>query len=123
MRRAVLTWAKYNAGIPLEKNPRQWNLHEKKLISQVRGSSFGSCSSYLALFAYTSVNRVLLPENFCAVIVFFCRNCMCCGVFQALDGVVNKVKFMLIDSRVFAEEVEPTGVVPMELSLERFVNS
>ena len=36
-------------------------------------------------------------------------------------GVVDKVKFMLIDSRVFAEEVEPTGLVPMELSLEKFV--
>ena len=46
-----------------------------------------------------------------------------CVAFQALDGVVNKVKFMLIDSRVFAEEVEPTGVVPMELSLERSVRS
>ena len=36
-------------------------------------------------------------------------------------GVVDKVKFMLIDSRVFAEEVEPTGLLPMELSLEKFV--
>lgn len=27
---------------------------------------------------------------------------------------------MLIDSQVFAEEVEPTGAVPMELSLERY---
>lgn len=27
---------------------------------------------------------------------------------------------MFIDSAVFAEEVEPTGAVPMELSLERY---
>ena len=27
---------------------------------------------------------------------------------------------MFIDSQVFAEEVEPTGAVPMELSLERY---
>jgi hypothetical protein len=27
---------------------------------------------------------------------------------------------MLIDSKVYAEEVEPTGLVPMEMSLERF---
>ena len=44
-------------------------------------------------------------------------------MLQALEGVVNKVKFMLIDSRVFADEVEPTGVVPMELSLEKLVNA
>ncbi len=31
------------------------------------------------------------------------------------------MKLLLIDSRVFAEEVEPTGAVPMELSLERCV--
>lgn len=29
----------------------------------------------------------------------------------------------LLDSRVFAEEVEPTGAVPMELSLERYRNA
>lgn len=27
---------------------------------------------------------------------------------------------LLVDSQVFAEEVEPTGAVPMELSLERY---
>ena len=40
-------------------------------------------------------------------------------IFQALDGLVDHVKLLLIDSRVFAEEVEPTGIVPMEVSLER----
>ena len=121
MWRAVLSWAKYNAGIPLEKNPRQWNLHEKKLISQVR-ASFTSRCSYLGLFLL-SVLFLLKLFSYDVIHVFFGRNCMFCGVFQALDGVVNKVKFMLIDSRVFAEEVEPTGVVPMELSLERSVRS
>ncbi len=38
---------------------------------------------------------------------------------QALSGVINHVKLLVIDSKVFAEEVEPTGAVPMELSLER----
>ena len=40
-------------------------------------------------------------------------------IFQALSGVINHVKLLVIDSKVFAEEVEPTGAVPMELSLER----
>lgn len=30
------------------------------------------------------------------------------------------MRLLLIDSQVFAEEVEPTGAVPMELSLERY---
>lgn len=30
------------------------------------------------------------------------------------------VTFDVLDSQVFAEEVEPTGAVPMELSLERY---
>lgn len=34
--------------------------------------------------------------------------------------MINHVKLLLIDSTVFAEEVEPTGAVPMELSLERY---
>ncbi|XP_043243661.1 uncharacterized protein LOC122392639 [Amphibalanus amphitrite] len=37
-----------------------------------------------------------------------------------MSGVINHVKLLLIDSQVFADEVEPTGVVPMELSLERY---
>ncbi|XP_075226146.1 serine-enriched protein [Lycorma delicatula] len=41
-------------------------------------------------------------------------------VCQHLTGVINHVRLLLIDSQVFAEEVEPTGAVPMELSLERY---
>uniref|UniRef100_A0A1A9WRK8 TLDc domain-containing protein n=1 Tax=Glossina brevipalpis TaxID=37001 RepID=A0A1A9WRK8_9MUSC len=41
-------------------------------------------------------------------------------VCQQLAGVMSHVRLLLIDSQVFAEEVEPTGAVPMELSLERY---
>ncbi|XP_051858860.1 uncharacterized protein LOC117565272 isoform X2 [Drosophila albomicans] len=41
-------------------------------------------------------------------------------VCQHLSGVMGHVRLLLIDSQVFAEEVEPTGAVPMELSLERY---
>ena len=41
-------------------------------------------------------------------------------VNQQLSGVINHIRILLIDSQVFAEEVEPTGVVPIELSLERY---
>jgi hypothetical protein len=41
-------------------------------------------------------------------------------VCQHLSGVINHVRLLLIDSQVFAEEVEPTGAVPIELSLERY---
>lgn len=41
-------------------------------------------------------------------------------VCQHLTGVIGHVRLLLIDSQVFAEEVEPTGAVPMELSLERY---
>lgn len=41
-------------------------------------------------------------------------------VCQHLVGVIDHVRLLLIDSQVFAEEVEPTGAVPMELSLERY---
>ncbi|XP_063992869.1 kelch-like protein 17 [Diachasmimorpha longicaudata] len=41
-------------------------------------------------------------------------------VCQHLAGVINHVRLLLIDSHVFAEEVEPTGAVPIELSLERY---
>ncbi|XP_058808235.1 kelch-like protein 17 [Phymastichus coffea] len=41
-------------------------------------------------------------------------------VCQYLAGVINHVRLLLIDSQVFAEEVEPTGAVPIELSLERY---
>ncbi|PFX20726.1 BTB/POZ domain-containing protein 9 [Stylophora pistillata] len=36
-----------------------------------------------------------------------------------MSGVIEHIKLLLIDSSVYAEEVEPTGVVPMEVSLER----
>ncbi|XKL69549.1 hypothetical protein PGB90_007318 [Kerria lacca] len=41
-------------------------------------------------------------------------------VCQHLSGVISHVRLLLIDSQVFAEEVEPTGAVPIELSLERY---
>nr|XP_018913693.1 PREDICTED: uncharacterized protein LOC109041728 [Bemisia tabaci] len=41
-------------------------------------------------------------------------------VCQHLSGVISYVRLLLIDSQVFAEEVEPTGAVPIELSLERY---
>ena len=34
--------------------------------------------------------------------------------------MIHHVKLLLIDSSVFAQEVEPTGAVPIELSLERY---
>jgi len=37
-----------------------------------------------------------------------------------LSHVIGHVRLLLIDSQVFAEEVEPTGAVPMEQSLERY---
>ncbi|KAM7440204.1 hypothetical protein ABFA07_010517 [Porites harrisoni] len=39
---------------------------------------------------------------------------------ETLSGVIEHIKLLLIDSSVYAEEVEPTGVVPMEVSLERY---
>ena len=41
-------------------------------------------------------------------------------VRTVLDGVVQHIRILNIDSSVFAEEVEPTGAIPMELSLERY---
>ncbi|OWR54703.1 hypothetical protein KGM_212345 [Danaus plexippus plexippus] len=41
-------------------------------------------------------------------------------VCQHLAPLMQHVRLLLIDSTVFAEEVEPTGAVPMELSLERY---
>ena len=38
----------------------------------------------------------------------------------SLDGVVQCIKILHIDSSVFAEEVEPTGAIPIELSLQRY---
>ncbi|XP_026325091.1 uncharacterized protein LOC113234069 isoform X2 [Hyposmocoma kahamanoa] len=37
-----------------------------------------------------------------------------------LAPLMQHIRLLLIDSAVFAEEVEPTGAVPMELSLERY---
>ena len=37
-----------------------------------------------------------------------------------LSGVIDHVRLLLIDSKVFAEEVEPTGAVPLEMSLKRY---
>ncbi|XP_053606682.1 uncharacterized protein LOC128673097 [Plodia interpunctella] len=41
-------------------------------------------------------------------------------VCHHLCPLMQHVRLLLIDSAVFAEEVEPTGAVPMELSLERY---
>ncbi|XP_063827740.1 uncharacterized protein LOC135077093 [Ostrinia nubilalis] len=41
-------------------------------------------------------------------------------VCHHLQPLMQHVRLLLIDSAVFAEEVEPTGAVPMELSLERY---
>ncbi|CAG7724587.1 unnamed protein product [Allacma fusca] len=41
-------------------------------------------------------------------------------VAKYLTPVISHVRLLLIDSRVFAEEVEPTGCVPMALSLDRY---
>ncbi|CAK1586549.1 unnamed protein product [Parnassius mnemosyne] len=41
-------------------------------------------------------------------------------VCHHLAPLMQHVRLLLIDSTVFAEEVEPTGAVPMELSLERY---
>jgi len=39
---------------------------------------------------------------------------------RSLDGIVEHIRILQIDSTVFAEEVEPTGAIPMELTLERY---
>lgn len=41
-------------------------------------------------------------------------------ISKQLTGVINHIRILLIDSQVFAEEVEPTELVPIELSLERY---
>ncbi|ODM98482.1 Kelch-like protein 2 [Orchesella cincta] len=41
-------------------------------------------------------------------------------VSKFLNPVISHVRLLLIDSRLFAEEIEPTGCVPMALSLERY---
>ncbi|CAB3990924.1 Hypothetical predicted protein, partial [Paramuricea clavata] len=42
------------------------------------------------------------------------------NVCKYLSDVIGYVRLLLVDSKVFAEEIEPTGAVPMELSLERY---
>ena len=41
-------------------------------------------------------------------------------ICEQLFGIINHVRILLIDSQVFAEEVEPSGAVPIEMSLERY---
>lgn len=41
-------------------------------------------------------------------------------VCKHLSPIIGHIRILLIDSKVFAEEIEPTGCVPMELSLERY---
>uniref|UniRef100_A0A336LJ79 CSON005639 protein n=1 Tax=Culicoides sonorensis TaxID=179676 RepID=A0A336LJ79_CULSO len=41
-------------------------------------------------------------------------------VCQQLTPIMSYIRLLLIDSKVFAEEVEPTGAVPMEFVLERY---
>lgn len=41
-------------------------------------------------------------------------------VCKYLSPIIHHVRILLIDSQVFAEEIEPTGCVPMELVLERY---
>jgi hypothetical protein len=41
-------------------------------------------------------------------------------VVKYLSPIIHYVRILLIDSQVFAEEIEPTGAVPMELVLERY---
>ena len=39
---------------------------------------------------------------------------------EALQGVLEHVRIMEINSEVFAKEVEPTGLLPLEMSLARY---
>ena len=41
-------------------------------------------------------------------------------VSQHLSPIIGHVRILLIDSQVFAEEVEPTKLLPIEISLERY---
>lgn len=41
-------------------------------------------------------------------------------VCQQLTPIMSYIRLLLIDSKVFAEEVEPTGAVPVEFVLERY---
>ena len=39
---------------------------------------------------------------------------------EALEGVLEHIRIMEINSEVFAKEVEPTGLLPMEMTLARY---
>lgn len=39
---------------------------------------------------------------------------------EALQGVLEHVRIMEINSEVFAKEVEPTGLLPLEMTLARY---
>lgn len=42
------------------------------------------------------------------------------SIKDALEGVLDQVRLMDISSDVFAKEVEPTGLLPMEMTLARY---
>eukprot|EP00118_Oscarella_pearsei_P017545 m.174450 g.174450 ORF g.174450 m.174450 type:complete len:490 (+) comp39113_c0_seq1:235-1704(+) len=42
------------------------------------------------------------------------------NIRKRLTGIINHVRLTQIDSQVFSAEVDPTGVVPVELTLERY---
>lgn len=48
------------------------------------------------------------------IIIFHCLLC--------LQGVLEHVRLMEIGSEVFAQEVEPTGLLSMEMTLARYTN-
>ena len=42
---------------------------------------------------------------------------------EVLQGVLQHIRVMEISSEVFAREVEPTGLLPMEITLARYRNA
>lgn len=44
-------------------------------------------------------------------------------VQEALHGVLQHIRLMEISSEVFAKEVEPTGLLPMEMMLTHYRNA
>ncbi|UYV60369.1 TLD [Cordylochernes scorpioides] len=126
--RAVIRWAKHKAGVT--QPPQHWTEEERARVAQCEFTS-------LELFS----QRKIMPKLWWAFNYFYCTTCLHMVPFsylhqlihiyvlgglaevcvvQFLPGVVNHVRLLMIDSQVFAEEVEPTGVVPIELSLERY---
>ena len=101
--RAVLNWAKYQAGVTqptahwTEEERARVCQHLSEPIKHVRLLLIGE--HVLGGCPFTPVSpRVQLPSR----------------------ARRDKLFFNFSDSQVFAEEVEPTGAVPMELSLERY---